>query len=191
MLPNPLSGVCGIEFQAIHPTRFCSVLPHDLLDHPPQGQRLTVLSPRPPSPCPACGRATSNRTPVSSTPQKCRSFPPNRPNQMCLSPKLATPTMPRVDDLVSCQGLVRALEDLRAKLGTYVAGRGPRGTPSMGWVASRVLERLALYSGGITEPVLLTELQQLWHGEEEIDWSRAEGPQAQPLPPPLAAQDPL
>ena len=90
--------------------------------------------------------------------------------------------MPRVDDLVSCQGLVRALEDLRAKLGTYVAGRGPRGTPSMGWVASRVLERLALYSGGITEPVLLTELQQLWHGGEEIDWSRAEGPQAQPLP---------
>ena len=65
-----------------------------------------------------------------------------------------------VDGLGACGALARGLEELHAKLLTYVGGaKGRRmDEPSIGWTVVQALRRLAHYTGGITVPVLLTEL---------------------------------
>ena len=69
-----------------------------------------------------------------------------------------------VDGLGACGALARGLEELHAKLLTYVGGaKGRRmDEPSIGWTVVQALRRLAHYTGGITVPVLLTELHLAW-----------------------------
>ena len=73
-----------------------------------------------------------------------------------------------VDDLQECNRISVVVKALHEKFCGYLkatagkkGGKGKK-LPSLGWTASNVLERLVTYPGGITEPVLLTELQQLW-----------------------------
>ncbi|QDZ17868.1 hypothetical protein HOP50_01g03740 [Chloropicon primus] len=70
-----------------------------------------------------------------------------------------------VDDLLACGELARKFEALHSKLLDYLGGVSRKGRkPTLGWTATQVLRRLALYTGGVTQPVLLTELQLSWLG---------------------------
>ena len=71
------------------------------------------------------------------------------------------------DNVEECDRVARKLHAVHGKLLGYLGGKekgkGGEGVkPTLGWTAFSALERLALYAGGVTEPVILTELKKSW-----------------------------